>query len=79
MSEEDINIFENGLVPKHEILSADDKAKLLEELNVTLKHLPKIKEEDPACQALKAKHGDIIKITRRSQVAGEYNYYRVVV
>lgn len=74
-----IDIFASALVPKHEILSGEEKAKLLEELNVHLKQLPKIKKDDPAVLALNAQKGDIIKISRNSSTAGEYFYYRIVV
>ena len=74
-----INIFESALVPKHITLSADEKAELMKRLNITPKQLPRIKEEDPAVEAIGAKKGDILKITRNSMVAGEYIYYRVVV
>ncbi|MBI2173092.1 MAG: DNA-directed RNA polymerase subunit H [Candidatus Aenigmarchaeota archaeon] len=74
-----INIFESVLVPKHATLSADEKAELLKRLNITPKQLPRIKEDDPAVEAIGAKKGDILKITRNSMVAGEYIYYRVVV
>ena len=66
-------------MPKHITLSADEKAELMKRLNITPKQLPRIKEEDPAVEAIGAKKGDILKITRNSMVAGEYIYYRVVV
>ncbi len=74
-----INIFENELVPKHEILSEEEKKKLLERLGIKEKELPKILESDPAVRALGAKKGDVIRITRKSPTAGEYYYYRLVV
>ena len=77
--ESDIDIFQSNLVPKHEILSGEEKAELLKKLNVSLKQLPRIKEDDPVVKMIQGKHGDVIKITRRSLVAGEYNYYRVIV
>lgn len=77
--EAEINIFESGLVPHHEILSGEEKAELLERLNVSLGQLPKIREEDPVVKILDAKKGDILRVTRKSPVAGEYYYYRVVV
>jgi DNA-directed RNA polymerase subunit H len=51
----------------------------LEEYNVSLKDLPKIKLNDPAVKQLNANEGDVIEINRKSATAGEYNYYRVVV
>ncbi|HIE37170.1 TPA: DNA-directed RNA polymerase subunit H, partial [Candidatus Geothermarchaeota archaeon] len=41
--------------------------------------LPYIKRTDPVVRALGAKHGDIIKITRKSPTAGESVYYRLVI
>ncbi|MBI2579708.1 MAG: DNA-directed RNA polymerase subunit H, partial [Candidatus Aenigmarchaeota archaeon] len=38
-----------------------------------------IKEDDAVVEAIGARKGDILRITRNSQVAGEYTYYRVVV
>lgn len=76
---EKFNPFINELVPKHEILSEEEKQKLLERLNISLKQLPKILVSDPCVKALGAKPGDVIKITRNSPTAGKYYYYRVVV
>lgn len=77
--EDEIDIFQSGFVPKHEILSGEGKAELLKRLNVSLKQLPRIKEEDPVVKILQGRRGDVVMITRKSAVAGEYNYYRVVV
>ncbi len=76
--ENEIDIFRSNLVPKHEILNGEEKAEMLKRLNVSLKQLPRIKEDDPVVKILQAKHGDVIKIIRDSPVAGEYYYYRVV-
>ena len=77
--ERKIDIFKSDLVPKHEILSPEEKQKLLDKFNISEKQLPKIKSTDPAVIALGAKKGDVIKITRKSPVAGESYYYRLVV
>ena len=74
-----INIFENELVPKHEILSEEEKKELLKRLGIKEKELPKILESDPAARALGAKKGDVIKITRKSPTAGKCYYYRLVI
>lgn len=79
MSELEFNLFESELVPKHEILSEEEKAKLLEDLNITLKQLPKIREDDAVVKVLGAQRENIIKITRSSPTGGTYYYYRVVV
>ena len=73
-----IDVNQHDLVPKHEILSKEEKEKLLEELGITEKGLPKIFSSDPAIAGMNPKKGDIVRITRKSQTAGESVYYRVV-
>ncbi len=74
-----IDITKHVLVPKHEVLSEEEKEKLLKELNIEFKQLPKIKINDPAIKHLKVKPGDVIKITRSSPIAGKTIYYRGVI
>jgi len=76
---EDIDIFKSELVPKHDILDEDEKIILLKKLNITEKQLPKIRLADPAVKAIGANKGDVLRITRKSEVAGEIIYYRNVV
>ncbi len=74
-----INILEHELVPKHEVLSKDEKEEVLKRYNTTEDKLPKILSTDPVVKKIGAKPGDLIKITRKSEVAGEVVYYRLVV
>ena len=73
------DISQHVLVPKHELLSESEKEKVLKELGIELRQLPKIKVKDPAIRHLNAKPGDVVKITRKSPVAGEIIYYRSVI
>lgn len=77
--EKSVNIFQSSIVPVHELLNAEEKADLLKKFNISLKQIPRIKEEDAAVKMMNAKRGDVIRIVRKSQVAGECYYYRVVV
>jgi len=72
-------VNEHRLVPKHEVLSENEKKKFLEEHKLTLPELPEISIDDPALKSLKAKKADVIKITRKSMTAGESVFYRRVV
>ncbi len=74
-----ITTINHVLVPKHEILSVEEKEKLLESLGATEKQLPVIFISDPAIAEMKPKAGDIIKIARESLTAGVSTYYRIVV
>ena len=66
------------LTPKHIKLNDKDKTLLLEKYQVTSKELPKIIRTDAAIKELDVKIGDVIKIIRQSQTAGESFFYRVV-
>lgn len=73
------NIFEHLLVPKHELISAEEKQKILDEYRVPPYKLPRLNASDPAAKAIDAKPGDIVRIIRDSPTAGKYISYRYVV
>jgi DNA-directed RNA polymerase subunit H len=73
------NIFEHYLVPKHEILTPEEKEEVLQKYRVEPYKLPPIKTSDPVARVIGAKPGDLIKIVRKSPTAGEYVSYRYVV
>lgn len=73
------NIFEHQNVPKHELLSKRDAEELMRGFHIRPYQLPYLRLSDPAAQALGAKMGDIVKITRKSPTAGEVVVYRYVV
>lgn len=74
-----VDITKHTLVPKHVLVSETEKKHIAEELKLTGKELPKILKTDPAILDLKAKDGDVIKITRKSSTAGEISFYRRVI
>ncbi|MEM2110670.1 MAG: DNA-directed RNA polymerase subunit H [Candidatus Bathyarchaeia archaeon] len=73
------DIFKHELVPKHEILTPEEKAKVLEQYRVEVYQLPRIRTTDPVVRVIGAKPGDLIKIIRKSPTAGEHISYRYVV
>ena len=73
------NILEHVLVPKFRVLSEEEKKRVLENYRTTQDKLPKILQLDPIVTKLDAKKGDLLEIKRKSEVAGEYIYYRIVV
>jgi len=74
-----LDISKHMLVPKHVKLSEKDKKELLEKYDITLRELPKILKKDPAIKDLNLKNGDVVKIIRKSQTAGEFVFYRGVI
>lgn len=73
------NIFEHELVPKHEILTPEEREQLLAQYKVQPYQLPQIKASDPAVKIVGAKPGDILRVIRKSSTAGEHSAYRYVV
>tara|TARA_B100001179_G_C18421506_1_gene330483 strand:- start:158 stop:421 length:264 start_codon:yes stop_codon:yes gene_type:complete len=77
--EKPLDVSVHMFVPKHELVPKDEVDTLLSKYNTTLQQLPYIFNSDPAVVNLEANPGDVIKITRPSQTAGETFYYRYVV
>lgn len=73
------DVLTHELVPKHELLSEEEKEEVLNRYEVKPHQLPKIKSNDPAAKAIGAKPGNILKITRKSLTAGKAIAYRYVV
>ncbi|MEM3481267.1 MAG: DNA-directed RNA polymerase subunit H [Candidatus Korarchaeum sp.] len=68
-----INVEESLMVPKHEIVSEEEKAELVRRYG-PLDLFPKILASDPMVERLGAKPGDLIRIHREEGI-----YYRYVV
>ena len=66
------------LTPKHVKLGEKEKAQVLDKYQVTAKEMPKILKTDAALRELDSKPGDMVKVIRKSQTAGESYFYRVV-
>lgn len=81
-----VNSFNPGhvLVSEHHLLTEEEAEQVLSQLKVERDKLPKIKLDDPAIQYLASIHGDIkegsvVKIIRKSETAGEFVVYRLVI
>jgi DNA-directed RNA polymerase subunit H len=72
------DILKHELVPDHVVLTKAQVKKVLKELDIIPEQLPKIKYDDPVVKAIEAKPGDILKITRKSQTAGKFVTYRLI-
>jgi len=73
------DLFQHKLVPKHEILTDEEREQLLAQYRVHPYQLPQISSLDPTVKAIGAKPGDILRIIRKSQTAGEHIAFRYVV
>jgi len=72
-------VTDHFLVPKHELLTPEESKEILTRYNSTANQFPFIASTDAAAKSIGAKAGDFIRVTRRSETAGETVYYRFVV
>ena len=72
------NILKHVLVPKHTILSLEEKEIFMKKYNVLDKsHIPDISYFSPVSIVLGIRPGDVIKIERNSRTAIQADFYRV--
>ncbi|XP_042483566.1 DNA-directed RNA polymerases II and IV subunit 5A-like [Macadamia integrifolia] len=73
------NITKHFLVPKHQVLSADEVKILVCRYHLKLLQLPRIQVNDPVARYFGLVPGQVLRISRSSETAGKYVSYRVAV
>eukprot|EP01061_Rhynchopus_euleeides_P003035 TRINITY_DN12346_c0_g1_i1.p2 TRINITY_DN12346_c0_g1~~TRINITY_DN12346_c0_g1_i1.p2 ORF type:complete len:272 (+),score=86.92 TRINITY_DN12346_c0_g1_i1:104-817(+) len=72
-----INVSRHELVPKHQPLNLKEKRTLLDALKIKEGQLPRILAADPIARHFGLRKGNVVRITRPSDTAGEYVTYRL--
>lgn len=74
-----VNITKHELVPKHELLDEKKAKEVLDAFKLHKHQLPRIMSRDPVARYYGMKRGQVVRITRKSETAGEYITLRQVI
>ncbi len=71
------NITKHDVVPKHTLLTSQEKNELVRNLRIVPTQLPHIKHTDAMAKYMGLVKGDVVKIDRKSEITENSIYYRI--
>ncbi|KAK1366040.1 DNA-directed RNA polymerase RPB5 subunit, eukaryote/virus [Heracleum sosnowskyi] len=73
-----VNVTKHKMMPKHRLLTNEEKEQLLKKYNVDEKQLPRIKVDDAIVRYYAFEKGHVLEVTSNSEITGSYVSYRCV-
>ncbi|GKV41695.1 hypothetical protein SLEP1_g49194 [Rubroshorea leprosula] len=73
-----VNITKHVLKPKHQVLTEEEKQRLLKKYSIDEKQLPRLLKKDAIARYYGLEKGQVVKVTYSGEITGSYVTYRCV-